>query len=656
LKGYISLRIPLIDALTYKASEGNTMVGEKIVAGTSYWAPIDGANVVNETYAIVESTDGIFSLKKNSGYMASFALQQRYNSNVQLDIVTAQDAQSALYLESTVAVTPSSTSVSNNLRHQSYTLQVGSEITALSIKTVTAGPSTLLIALTGYEGNTGVFKMVNGVEEFTRYTTVYEKVSALVLNDGFDLNVVNQKNDAQIPLSARTSMQAAAAEEPTKNRVFDINLLMENLVARFEEFRSSVKNQVYDLLKYKILFYTRYDLADGAWGLINWFNTEERKTMLANLITKDPLLKDELGYDSSTGDMNYFAVAKAALLVFAQWLHKTYIATNAGLNALWNAVMGSQTLADLVAGIFTGVSSALASVKSGLEAAWDGIKSTGEYIIDSVLDAMFSGFTQIGRLFLSTWLYIAAALSQKPVTVDLGSDGVTARFPDGSSTSFLVKYQNRKMLLNGTTLDFMDPLSISESLSVDSGNLSIALFSALLPSIAFFYQTVVLMATMSDVRGIPVTFLTLTLMLAPIFLINLMLRSKTNHETSDLFGEIISNFLFKLSLGALFSWKLDGKVFEASTIAAIGWKTLDNVGKVFTSLFDPLRTTDLNTELMRTIWYAVSDMIALGLTNMLELVIGKGGHGWTLGALTILLLAASFSYTTIFHTFEVMVF
>ena len=396
------------------------MVGEKIVAGTSYWAPIDGANVVNETYAIVESTDGIFSLKKNSGYMASFALQQRYNSNVQLDIVTAQDAQSALYLESTVAVTPSSTSVSNNLRHQSYTLQVGSEITALSIKTVTAGPSTLLIALTGYEGNTGVFKMVNGVEEFTRYTTVYEKVSALVLNDGFDLNVVNQKNDAQIPLSARTSMQAAAAEEPTKNRVFDINLLMENLVARFEEFRSSVKNQVYDLLKYKILFYTRYDLADGAWGLINefgfgsveriinWFNTEERKTMLANLITKDPLLKDELGYDNSTGDMNYFAVAKAALLVFAQWLHKTYIATNAGLNALWNAFMGNQTLADLVAGIFTGATDALYTVKHNLQTTWDGIKSAGQFIMNSVIDKIMDGLTFAITSVLDGLLYLVS--------------------------------------------------------------------------------------------------------------------------------------------------------------------------------------------------------------------------------------------------------
>jgi len=212
------------------------------------------------------------------------------------------------------------------------------------------------------------------------------------------------------------------------------------------------------------------------------------------------------------------------------------------------------------------------------------------------------------------------------------------------------------MLLNGTTLDFMNPLSVEESLSVNSSFLSNNLPVALALSIAIFVQIVMQLSTMSDVRGIPFTLLTVTLMLLPIIVINWVIRSKTNHETSDLFGEIISNFLFKLSLGAFLSWKYDGKVFGARTLLSFSVNTSYDVGKSLFSLIDPLRTTDLNTELIRNIWTAVSTIVALGLTTMLELVIGKGGHGWTLGVLGVLLFLASISYTAIFHTFEVMVF
>ena len=69
---------------------------------------------------------------------------------------------------------------------------------------------------------------------------------------------------------------------------------------------------------------------------------------------------------------------------------------------VWTGVMGSQTLADLVAGIFSGVTSALASVKAGLEAAWDGIKNAGEYILKSVINAIFTSFaTMFNSLLFS---------------------------------------------------------------------------------------------------------------------------------------------------------------------------------------------------------------------------------------------------------------
>ena len=61
---------------------------------------------------------------------------------------------------------------------------------------------------------------------------------------------------------------------------------------------------------------------------------------------------------------------------------------NFWVSALWDAIMGDQTLADVVAGIFTGVTTALETVKKNLNAAWDGIKSAGEFIVDTVWEGI----------------------------------------------------------------------------------------------------------------------------------------------------------------------------------------------------------------------------------------------------------------------------
>jgi len=97
--------------------------------------------------------------------------------------------------------------------------------------------------------------------------------------------------------------------------------------------------------------------------------------------------------------------------------HFTY-----NINALWTTVMGNQTYADLVAIIFSSMSSAPNTVKTTFEKAQDGIKNTIEYILDSVLDVTFPRITQEEKLFLSLWQYITSAISQKPATVDLESD------------------------------------------------------------------------------------------------------------------------------------------------------------------------------------------------------------------------------------------
>ena len=333
--------------------------------------------------------------------------------------------------------------------------------------------------------------------------------------------------------------------------------------------------------------------------------------------------------------------------------HSSYHFTY-NLNALWTTVMGSKTLVDLVAGIFTGATDALKTVKSGLEAAWDGIKNTGEYILDSVLDAMFSGFTQIGKLFLSTWLYITAALSLKPVTVDLGSDGVTARFPDVSSKNFLVKYQDRKMLLNESTFDFMDPLSGQETLSVDSFNLS-AILTVVLTAISVIFASAISSMVLFDTFGrFATAIIAITAMVTFMYWFNLQLLDMTNKETSDLFGEIISGFFFALFLGTLLSLADNGMKFSKRSLLIFGANTVYDIGRLSISkLIDPFVTTSWDEIRMVIIWSAISNIIALVLTTLMEVVIGQGGFEKTLTLLSLLLLTVSFSYVPVFHWLEV---
>ncbi len=110
--------------------------------------------------------------------------------------------------------------------------------------------------------------------------------------------------------------------------------------------------------------------------------------MLANVILNDDILKNALNYgepaNGGTNELDYRAVAEAGILVFADWMHKTYIQPTA-LNILWTAVKGSSyTLTDLVAELFAGLSTVVSTVKAGVSAAWDGIKTAGQFIADTV--------------------------------------------------------------------------------------------------------------------------------------------------------------------------------------------------------------------------------------------------------------------------------
>ncbi len=126
---------------------------------------------------------------------------------------------------------------------------------------------------------------------------------------------------------------------------------------------------------------------------------------------------------------------------------------NRWVSALWDAVMGDQTLADVVAGIFTGVATALQRVKDGLSAAWDGIKSAGEFIVDTVIRTIltsmrvslveaFSAFfsvlaSQLGGTFRRDGEVMTISIFGRTVVLEIVQGRYTLDFTANSSSIYV---------------------------------------------------------------------------------------------------------------------------------------------------------------------------------------------------------------------------
>ncbi len=105
-----------------------------------------------------------------------------------------------------------------------------------------------------------------------------------------------------------------------------------------------------------------------------------------------------------------FRIRDVDLLYTQQGTIHAEFTHNFWVSALWNQIMGDQTLADVVAGIFTGVTSAVQTVKKGLSKAWDGIKSSGSFIVNEVFSSITQGLNFVILNSLAGLLIIVAEL------------------------------------------------------------------------------------------------------------------------------------------------------------------------------------------------------------------------------------------------------
>ncbi len=113
------------------------------------------------------------------------------------------------------------------------------------------------------------------------------------------------------------------------------------------------------------------------------------------------------------------------------------------VSVLWEEVLPGQTLADVVAGIFTGVATALQTVKKGLSAAWDGIRSAGAFIgQELLLPILNSMLDQIGMMMQMFSVLISTItgvlISSEGPSISLGGNQLEVKLNDLFSLSVFI--------------------------------------------------------------------------------------------------------------------------------------------------------------------------------------------------------------------------
>ena len=123
---------------------------------------------------------------------------------------------------------------------------------------------------------------------------------------------------------------------------------------------------------------------------------------------------------------------------------------NRWVSVLWDAVLKGKTLADVVAGIFTGVTTALQRVKDGLNTAWDGIRSAGQYIGSGIFTVLNAGIRGMMQSALDLIFSVIAGLDPL-VGYTVGSSRTITRGNFERSFSITSSENGISLLLDGRT-------------------------------------------------------------------------------------------------------------------------------------------------------------------------------------------------------------
>jgi hypothetical protein len=332
----------------------------------------------------------------------------------------------ALFGSDTKVITP----VSSTTTLDVYTVSISTDPNSFILKVRNApgaSSSWIKVEVVNFYGIVGIYETDSGsVDSFSIKSRNGNYLKTMIYGTGFSADLKNEKMDAQVPPDARDSMRAAAAEEPTKNRVFDINIMFEQLASQYNNFKNNIRSKIYEMLSYTINYgtgtYTERKLANTVWNLIesygfgsveriiNWYDTEERKELMANIVLNNEGYAEKLGYGSESGSMDYLFAARLAVLTFVDWVDREYV-ENSWISSLAAAFGVNIRLADLVNQVFDISGFVLSSIRDELNKAWEGVKQAGNFIMDIAFKAILDTVAISTNSLLSGIFHIIKTMS-----------------------------------------------------------------------------------------------------------------------------------------------------------------------------------------------------------------------------------------------------
>ena len=329
----------------------------------------------------------------------------------------------------------------------------------------------------------------------------------------------------------------------------------------------------------------------------------------------------------------------------------TDLTHTSGLHALCTAVMENQTLADLVAGIFTGVTDTLKTVKHNLQTTWDGIKGAGQFIGNQLILAIHESFAVTLRMIFMSMVSIFSVVNQIPVQIDMHKDGFNlTNLQSGTQISLDVKSSIDGISIlkdSNIVVRIRNPLSkfqYTESLGVPL-NVSVAVlaFSVLtsisitaLASIIRLLQDKPFYASLSIVLWTLSTFLLFTLM-------NRHYENES-HEESNMFVRKIKDYFTSLFIGLFLSLLFDGKNFSISALIAILGKEANEMSDKGDDARDQGVSIDKREVAGNAAFSTVITISALLATTAIEYFLGSGSIKLKLYLIALILPVFAFSY------------
>ncbi len=247
---------------------------------------------------------------------------------------------------------------------------------------------------------------------------------------------------------------------------------------------------------------------------------------------------------------------------------------NLWVSALWDAVMGDQTLVDVVASIFMGMATALQTIKKGLSKTWDGIKDAGQFVSNTVLNTIASAMsTTINLLVTAVSTILSVFLPISMVSID----GIPRISINGQLYDIGFEHRPNQLLftVNGNSLDLFDLIfSTPDTLSVSFSEFAGPLFGL---EILYTILEVFGFITISGSGGVVTTsvheFL-IAMILAHYLTLayHISQKGQIDADTASFFSNYFTMKTFYLLLGSISAYigsESSRKVFEFISLSTI---------------------------------------------------------------------------------------